>query len=112
MKRIFGIVFGLATVTTTATLLSACVAPSPMQVAGGSKESGQVVLDFEYNVMQQPTINVQQGLQTAAGKCQSWGYAGAIPSGKPATTCTTKTDGGDCIAWRVSSTFQCTGVVQ
>ncbi len=105
MKKVFGIV-------ATAALLGACVAPSPMQVGGGSKESGQVVLDFQYNVMQQPTINVRQGIQTAAGKCQSWGYVGAIPSGTPTTTCTTKTDGGDCIAWRVSSTFQCTGVVQ
>lgn len=92
--------------------LGACVAPSPMQVGGGSKETGKVVLSMQYNVMQQPMVDVRQGLQTAALKCQSWGYSGAIPSGKPSTSCTTKTDGGDCIAWTVSSTFQCTGVAQ
>jgi hypothetical protein len=105
MKFIFAIIG-------TAALVGACVAPSPMQVGGGSKESGKVVVEFQYSVMQKPTINVRQGLQTAASQCQGWGYVGAIPSGKPTTSCTTKTDGGDCVAWRVSSTFQCTGVVQ
>lgn len=95
-----------------AALLSACMAPSPMQVAGGSKERGEVVLSLDYNVMQMPTVNVQQGLQTAAGRCQGWGYAGALPSGKPSTVCSNKTEGGDCMAWRVTSKFQCTGVAQ
>ena len=71
-----------------------------------------MVLSMQYNVMQQPMVDVRQGLQTAALKCQSWGYSGAIPSGKPSTICTTKTEGGDCIAWTVNSTFQCTGVAQ
>lgn len=105
MKTVIGAVFSVS-------MLAACVAPSPMQVGGGSKESGQVVLSFQYNVMQQPSIDVRQGLQTAAGKCQSWGYAGAVPNGKPATSCTTKTEGGDCIAWVVKSTFLCTGMAQ
>lgn len=105
MKRVFEIIAAAA-------LFGGCVVPSPMQVGGGSKESGQVVLAFQYNVMQQPSVNMRLGLQTAAGKCQSWGYGGAIPSGKPAATCTTKTQGGDCITWTVSSTFQCTGVAQ
>jgi hypothetical protein len=93
-------------------LLSACVASSPMQVAGGSKQQGEVVLAFDYNVMQMPSVNVQQGMQTAVAQCQSWGYAGALPKGKPATVCSGKTEGGDCLAWRVTSTFQCTGVAQ
>lgn len=96
----------------TAGLLSACVAPSPMQVAGGSKQQGEVVLSFDYNVMQMPTVNVQQGMQTAAAQCQGWGYAGALPKGKPTTACSSKTEGGDCLAWRVTSKFQCTGVAQ
>lgn len=93
-------------------LLSACVAPSPMQVAGGSQQKGEVVLSMDYHVMQMPSVNVQQTLQTAAGKCQSWGYAGALPSGKPSTVCSNKTEGGDCLAWRVTSKFQCTGLAQ
>lgn len=105
MNRVFFII-------ASAALLGACVAPSPVQVGGGSKESGQVVLTFQYNIMQQPSVGVRQGLQTAANKCQSWGYAGAIPSGTPVVTCTTKTAGGDCIAWSMNSTFQCTGMAQ
>jgi hypothetical protein len=93
-------------------LLSACVAPAPLQVAGGSKQKGEVVLAADYNVMQMPNVNVQQGLQTAVAQCQGWGYAGALPAGKPVNTCTSKTEGGDCIAWRVTSRFQCTGVAQ
>ena len=92
-------------------LLSGCMAAGPMQVSGGNRQNGDVVLSFDYNVMQNPSVNVTQGLQTAAGKCQSWGYAGAIPSGSPTTSCTGKTEGGDCISWRVSTHFQCTGQV-
>jgi hypothetical protein len=40
------------------------------------------------------------------------GLYGALPSGKPVNACTSKTEGGDCIAWRVTSKFQCTGVAQ
>jgi hypothetical protein len=105
MKRLFLPVLA-------AGLLSACVAPSPMQVAGGSKQQGEVVLSLDYNVMQMPTVNVQQGLQTAVAQCQGWGYSGALPSGKPVTVCSNKTEGGDCMAWRVTSKFQCTGVAQ
>ncbi|EKF75573.1 hypothetical protein A11A3_01842 [Alcanivorax hongdengensis A-11-3] len=94
------------------TLLSGCMAAGPMQVSDGNQKNGDVVLSFNYNVMQKPTLDVQQGLQTAAGKCQSWGYTGAVPSGKPETVCTSKTEGGDCISWQVNTHFQCTGVAQ
>lgn len=93
-------------------LLSACMPPSGIQVAGGNKANGQVVLSYDYNVMQKPVVDVQQGLSTAASQCQGWGYVGAIPSGKLSTTCSTKTQNGDCIAWKVTTRFQCTGVVQ
>ena len=105
MKRIPQVLFMVG-------LLSACVAPSPMQVSGGSKANGEVVLSYDYNVMQQPNVNVQQWLGTAAGRCQGWGYAGAVPNGSPDTTCSNRTQDGDCIAWKVTARFQCTGGAQ
>ncbi|MEQ3722729.1 YecR family lipoprotein [Alcanivorax sp.] len=93
--------------------LTACVAtPSPIRVADGNQAEGTVVLSTDYNLMQSPQMDWQQGLQKARAQCQSWGYNGAIPSGNPSQTCSNETQEGDCIGWTVKATFQCTGPAQ
>lgn len=97
----------------TAAALTACVTPAaPIKVAGGNQSEGTVVMSVDYNIMQNPQTNWQEGLQKASAQCMQWGYTGAIPSSKPSQTCSTKTQNGDCIGWTVSSTFQCTGGAQ
>lgn len=102
----------IAAALSVALLLSACVAPSPMQVSGGDQKNGTVTLSYDYSLMQSPKADWQQGLQAAATKCQEWGYTSAIPSGGPSQTCKTKTEGGDCVTWTLSGQFQCTGAAQ
>lgn len=95
-----------------AALLTSCVAPSAMVVSGGNPSAGTVVMSYDYSLMQSPKVDWQQGLQKAAAQCQSWGYNGALPSDTPNKACKTKTQGGACIAWTLSTTFQCTAKAQ
>ena len=96
----------------TAAFLTACAAPSAMVVSGGNQSEGTVVMSYDYSLMQSPKVDWQQGLQKAAAQCQSWGYNGALPSDKPSKACKTETQDGDCIAWTLSTTFQCTAEAQ
>ncbi|MDX1803641.1 MAG: YecR family lipoprotein [Alcanivorax sp.] len=89
-------------------LLSACATPATIGVSGGDQAKGTVVLSYDIGLMQSPKVDWKQGLQKAAAKCQGWGYASALPAGKPSKACKTKTQGGDCIGWTISETFQCT----
>lgn len=91
------------------TFLAACTASSPMRVSGGGASQGVVTLSYDYSLMQQPTIDWQQGLEKAAAQCRKWGYSGAVPDGETDKTCRNKTEDGDCIAWTLSANFQCTG---
>ena len=93
-------------------LLTACATPSPVRVSNGDRSQGMVTLSYDYNVTQKPSINWRQGLQEAVARCQQWGYGTAIPTDKTSKTCTAKTQGGDCIAWRLSTDFQCTAKTQ
>lgn len=95
-----------------AALLTACVSPSPVRVAGGDQSQGVVTLSYDYNVTQKPSIDWQQALQEAATQCHQWGYGGVIPTDKTSKSCKTRTDGGDCIAWTLSAKFQCTAKAQ
>lgn len=91
-----------------AAVVSACATPSAIRVANGDQSQGTVVMAYDYSLMQSPKVDWQQGLQSASAQCQSWGYSGAIPAGKPSQACKTKTQDGDCIGWTISADFQCT----
>lgn len=95
-----------------AATLASCAAPSAMEVSGGNQSEGTVTMSYDYSLMQSPKVDWQQGLNKAAAQCQSWGYNGALPASKPSKACKTETQDGDCIAWTLSSTFQCTAPAQ
>ncbi|KGD61334.1 hypothetical protein T9A_01783 [Alcanivorax jadensis T9] len=95
-----------------AALLAGCAAPSAMMVSDGNQSEGTVVMSYDYSLMQSPKVDWQQGLQKASAQCQSWGYNGALPSDTPSKSCKTETQDGDCIAWTLSTTFQCTAKAQ
>ena len=99
----------LLTVLAAASLAACVTAASPIRVADGNQNEGTVTLATDYNLMQNPQMDWQQGLQKASAQCQGWGYSGAIPSGKPSQNCSNETQDGDCIGWTVNATFQCTG---
>lgn len=92
--------------------LTSCAAPSAMEVSDGNQSEGTVVMSYDYSLMQSPKVDWQQGLQKATAQCQSWGYNGALPSDSPSKSCKTETQDGDCIAWTLSTTFQCTAKAQ
>ncbi|EHK2735228.1 hypothetical protein J9K13_002756 [Salmonella enterica] len=99
MKRIF--IFLLLS-----SALSGCSVHKDMIPVGGSKADGTVKLAYEYGILREPEVSMQQGVEAATRKCQSWGYKEAEPFGGSEQTCIASGQYG-CMRYRVTTEFQC-----
>ena len=90
-------------------LLVGCATATPMKVSEGNRSKGEVILSAEYSILQPPSLDMQQGMATAAEQCQQWGYVSAVPDGKPARSCVSEMENGQCIGWAMNAKFLCTG---
>ncbi|WP_314435123.1 YecR family lipoprotein [Massilia timonae] len=88
--------------------LQGCAVQKQLVATGGSRADGTVKMSYEFGMFEQPVINVQQGLQSAIQRCQSWGYTGAEAFGGQTKQCNGY-GGGNCNSWLVTMEFQCTG---
>jgi hypothetical protein len=88
--------------------LQGCAVQKELVATGGSRADGTVKLAYEFNALEKPIVNIQQGVITAAARCRTWGYSGAEPFGGETRTCNNFNKEG-CNNWLVTVEFQCTG---
>jgi len=91
-----------------AVALQGCAVQKQLVATGGSRADGTVKMSYEFGMFEQPVINLQQGVQSATQRCQSWGYTGAEPFGGQTKQCNGYGTGG-CNSWTVTVEYQCTG---
>ncbi|WP_336284190.1 YecR family lipoprotein [Citrobacter arsenatis] len=101
MKNVLVMCIGLV-------LLSGCAVRKEMTAIGGSKADGTVKLGYSFSEFEKPVVDVQQGINLAAKKCQAWGYSNAEPFGGQQSQCT-NFDASGCTAYNVTIEYQCTG---
>lgn len=90
-------------------LLSGCAVKKEMTPIGGSKADGTVRLGYTFGQFEKPVVDLQQGAQLAAKKCQVWGYNGAEAFGGQQSQCMQSDAYGGCVMTNVSIEYQCTG---
>ena len=88
--------------------LQGCAVQKDMVATGGSRADGTVKLAYEFRSFEKPVIDMQRGAATAAERCKTWGYDGAVPFGGETRVCNDSNRDG-CTRWQVSVEFQCTG---
>jgi len=88
--------------------LQGCAVQKQLVATGGSRADGTVKMSYEFGMFEKPVINVQQGLQSAIKRCESWGYTGAEAFGGQTKLCNAY-GGGNFNNWLVTMEFQCTG---
>ena len=91
--------------------LSGCATTKEWAATGGSRADGVVVLAYDHNNFEMPTVDEQQGLALAVTRCKSWGYEGAEAFGGVSKKCTSPVYGlyGGCNYWQVTKQYQCAG---
>jgi len=90
-------------------VLAGCSVKKQMTAIGGSKSDGTVRVGYSYGQFEKPVVDLQQGTQLAAQKCQVWGYNGAEPFGGQQNQCSQTDMYGGCVVTNVSVEYQCTG---
>jgi hypothetical protein len=98
----------LAALTVVILTFQGCAVQKQLVATGGSRADGTVKMSYEFGIFEQPVINVQQGLQSAIQRCQSWGYTGAEAFGGQTKQCNAY-GSGTCNSWLVTMEFQCIG---
>ncbi|MBV9694833.1 MAG: hypothetical protein JO261_14135 [Alphaproteobacteria bacterium] len=89
--------------------LTACESTKVLQATGGSRADGTVNLSFNYGLFEQPKIDWGAALETARTSCKAWGYSDAQKFGGGLQHCEAMNGYGQCMAWAVTVTYQCTG---
>lgn len=89
-------------------LLSGCATQKQWSAVSGSKADGVVRLGYSYGAFEKPELEAGQGDRLATQKCLAWGYTGSEAFGAAMQDCTGTNQYG-CVAWRVTSEYQCTG---
>ena len=74
--------------------------------SGGSRSEALVELSYEYDLLESPVANSQQGLELAKSNCLAWGYAFAKPFGTVTGKCVNK----NCTRMRVTSKYWCSSI--
>lgn len=82
----------------------------PMTATGGSKADGIVKMSYDFNVFEDPKVDIAQALATATSRCTVWGYSGAEPFGGETKQCTNYNSVlKSCDQWTATVQYQCTG---
>lgn len=79
----------IAAIPLAVLLLAGCATSKQWDATGGSKSDGIVQLSYEQGQFENGQSNEAQGLTTATGRCQFWGYKGAERSGAEKSVCRT-----------------------
>ncbi|HBL7015546.1 YecR family lipoprotein [Serratia marcescens] len=87
-------------------LLVACSTVTDMAATGGSRADGIVEMSYQYVPFQTVKIDKSKAQQSAARRCQSWGYKSAESFDDGLQTCIDR-DMFSCNAYRVTVRYQC-----
>src|ERR1700674_5863734 len=88
-------------------MLAGCATVLPLQVTGGSKADGTVLMTSQYNngfALRPNSLMTEPVRHDAARRCREWGYADALAPAVARQRCETSV--GPC---EVSAIYQCTG---
>jgi hypothetical protein len=88
--------------------LAGCASTQKWSPSGGSREEGLVRVSYEYPEFQQPEMSDAQAEKVALGRCNAWGYRGALPKAGQVRQCANM-DKGNCDLWTVTREYQCSG---
>ena len=97
-----------STLVLVALALVGCSTHKQLVPTGGSRADGTVTLSYEYGPLENPQLNLAQGLAAAQERCHAWGYSNAEAFGGETRQCQIPSQYG-CSRWFVSTTYQCTG---
>ncbi|HID6041774.1 TPA: YecR family lipoprotein [Klebsiella pneumoniae] len=86
--------------------LSACTTVTDMSATGGSRADGIVEMSYQYDVLQRVMIDKLKAQDSAARRCQSWGYKSAEAFDDGIRTCVDR-DMISCNVYRVTVRYQC-----
>jgi hypothetical protein len=95
-----------------AVALSGCAVQKELIPTGGSRSDGTVELSYEFGMFETPKVDYQQGAQSAAQRCQAWGYTDAEPFGGGKTHCQALNGYGNCLRTLVTIQYQCIGAAK
>jgi len=92
-----------------AAMLAGCTVQKDLVPVGGSRSDGTVILAYEVGLYEKAQLDHAAGHAAARKTCAGWGYSGAEPFGGATDRCISRNGYGQCMAWRVSIPYQCTG---
>ncbi|MGE0151498.1 MAG: YecR family lipoprotein [Reyranellaceae bacterium] len=92
-----------------AAMLAGCTVQKELVPMGGSRADGTVVLAYEIGAYATAQVDYAAGHEAARRTCAGWGYAGAEPFGGSTERCVAVNGYGQCLRWRISVPYQCTG---
>ena len=101
----------ILSIITVVAVFSGCATTKEWSPTAGSRADGTMILSYQYNNFEQPTVDDNQGLQLATARCQQWGYTGAEAFGGVIRKCAEPVYGlyGGCNMWQVDKQYQCIG---
>ncbi|HIE4801237.1 TPA: YecR family lipoprotein [Serratia marcescens] len=86
--------------------LTGCSTVTDMAATGGSRADGIVEMSYQYMPFQSVKIDKTKAQQSAARRCQSWGYQSAEAFDDGLQACIDK-DMISCNTYRVTVRYQC-----
>lgn len=92
----------------TIIVLDSCEVQKYLAISDGSKSDGTLTMVYEHGVYEKPVVHWEEAKQSAAEKCQSWGYGGAEFFDVGEKECISRDANGNCLRFRVTYKCQCT----
>jgi|SRR5208282_6129156 len=89
--------------------LTGCATQKEWATTGGSRSDGTVELSYQYQEVEAPQENAEQGVTLASTTCAAWGYSGAQPFSGEIKQCSETGGLSGCFLWTVTRKYQCTG---
>lgn len=86
--------------------VSACTTVTDMSATGGSRADGIVDMSYQYDVLQRVMIDKVKAQESAARRCQAWGYKSAESFDNGIRTCVDR-DFISCNVYQVTVRYQC-----
>ncbi|MGY1425225.1 YecR family lipoprotein [Lysobacter sp. A289] len=78
-------------------------------VTGASRSDGVVTLSYENNKSEVPVVDRHLANDIATQKCTAWDYKSAEAFGTQQQICLVRRGFGNCVKWRITVPYQCTG---
>jgi hypothetical protein len=88
--------------------VAGCARNKELIATGGSRADGTVTMSYEFGALENPKLDIAQGVASATERCRAWGYTSAEPFGGDMRQCQAPSQYG-CMRWLVSVTYQCLG---